>query len=64
MLFLATDDARFVTGEIINVDGGLTAIGPDMWQRYGQTYERDMTKGILNRGATGEGSTQRKLSED
>ena len=28
-LFLASDDARFVTGEALAVDGGLTAAGVD-----------------------------------
>ena len=62
-LFLASDDARFVNGESIVVDGGLTALGPDLWHRFGQTYERDLTKNYLTRGTTGEESTQRKLSD-
>ena len=36
-LFLASDDSAFVSGEAIVVDGALTAIGPDMWQRYGKS---------------------------
>ena len=62
-VFLASDDARFVNGESIVVDGGLTAIGPDLWHRFDQTYERDLKKNYLTRGTTGEESTQRKLNE-
>jgi len=33
--FLASGAARFVTGEAITVDGGLTAAGPRMHRAYG-----------------------------
>ena len=62
-VFLASDDSRFVNGESIVVDGGLTALGPDLWNRFEQTYERDLKKNYLTRGTTGEGSTQRKLND-
>ncbi|MGR8950780.1 MAG: SDR family NAD(P)-dependent oxidoreductase [Gammaproteobacteria bacterium] len=62
-LFLASDDSRFINGESIVVDGGLTALGPDLWQRFDQTYERDLKKNYLTRGTTGEESSQRKLNE-
>ncbi|MEM7468592.1 MAG: SDR family oxidoreductase [Pseudomonadota bacterium] len=62
-LFLACDDSRFINGESIVVDGGLTALGPDLWNRFDQTYERDLKKNYLTRGTTGEESTQRKLTE-
>jgi len=61
VVYLASDDSRFVTGEAITVDGGLTAIGPDLWQRFGQPYERDMTKNRLNRGTTGERTVVRDV---
>jgi len=62
-LFLATEDSRFVNGEAIVVDGALTALGPDMWQRWGVPYERDMTKNVVNKGTTGDKNTRRQLSD-
>jgi NAD(P)-dependent dehydrogenase (short-subunit alcohol dehydrogenase family) len=60
-LFLASDDARFVSGEAIVVDGALTAIGPDLWQRFGIPREAQMEKARINRGTTGEGNRTRTL---
>ena len=63
-LFLASDDSRFISGEAIVVDGALTAIGPDLWQRFGIPRERDMEKARVNRGTTGEGNITRSLKRD
>jgi NAD(P)-dependent dehydrogenase (short-subunit alcohol dehydrogenase family) len=54
-LFLASDDARFVTGEALAVDGGLTAAGPDLRRRMRAAGEQargfDFTG--VDRGSTG-----------
>lgn len=51
-VFLASCDSEFVTGQAISVDGGLTAIGPDLGNRL-QTRPGDAGLVGVNRGQTG-----------
>lgn len=60
-LFLATDDARFVTGESIVVDGGLTAAGPELSKRFAQISARGSGVVGVTKGSTGEAPELRKL---
>jgi NAD(P)-dependent dehydrogenase (short-subunit alcohol dehydrogenase family) len=51
-LFLATEDARFVTGAALVVDGGLTAMGGNIIRTMGQGEAAMLACGV-DRGTTG-----------
>ncbi len=62
-LFLASDEAEFVTGESITVDGGLMAGGPRLFGRVAGTDVAGVMVGV-NRGTTGEKHSYRRLVKD
>lgn len=58
-LFLAGEESRFITGQVIVVDGGLTALGPDL---FGHDAASPMLrKAGLNTGSTGVPGTVREV---
>jgi NAD(P)-dependent dehydrogenase (short-subunit alcohol dehydrogenase family) len=58
-LFLAAEESRFITGQVIVVDGGLTAQGPDL---FGHDARSPLLRRAgLNTGGTGLPGTVREI---
>ena len=58
-LWLASDESRFVTGQVIVVDGGVSAQGPNIFGH--DPSSRMLKKAGLNTGSTGARGTVRDL---
>jgi len=59
-VFLVSDESRFITGQVIVVDGGLSAMGPDLFGHG--PGSRMLKKAGLNTGSTGVPGTIREIS--
>lgn len=59
--FLASDDAAFVTGEALLVDGGLAAAGPQLSAKFPHTSARNSRYSGITKGSTGQSAELRRL---
>lgn len=59
-LFLASEDAHFVTGHALSVDGGIMAAGPHLYGKVAGTDAAQTLVGV-NRGSTGEKHSYRRI---
>ena len=60
-LFLASEESRFITGESIVVDGGLTAAGPELSKKFPRTSGRNSKVSGITKGSTGEAAEITRL---
>ena len=60
--FLAADEAEFITGQVLVVDGGALAAGPDYWG-FGPDSVFTRKAGV-NRGSTGEAGEVRTVEAE